>query len=215
MQLALFDHGRAPEIDADLGAVQRLWLDEEAWVDWVPGWVRGHDALWEMLEGALDWRHHRRRMYERYVDVPRLTASVSGDVAGQVSILGDMSRVLSERYGAQLGSITFAYYRDGRDSVAWHRDKGVRDRDDGVVAIVSLGGPRSFQLRPLGGGASRSISVGWGDLVVMGGMACRTWEHRVPKVSHAHPRICIMFRETYAEPEQQDGRDVSEARRAG
>jgi alkylated DNA repair dioxygenase AlkB len=63
-----------------------------------------------------------------------------------------------------------------------------------LVATVSVGAPRRFLVRPRGGGASRRFDLGWGDLIVMGGSCQRTWQHSVPKVAHADPRIAIMFR---------------------
>jgi alkylated DNA repair dioxygenase AlkB len=66
--------------------------------------------------------------------------------------------------------------------------------DDTVVAILSVGSPRRFLLRPASGGPSRGYDVGWGDLLVMGGSCQRTWQHAVPKVTSAAPRISVQFR---------------------
>ena len=52
-------------------------------------------------------------------------------------------------------------------------------------------------MRPAGGGPSLSFAVGRGDLMVMGGACQSTWEHGVPKVAHAEPRIAVMFREAF------------------
>ena len=87
------------------------------------------------------------------------------------------------------------FYRDGRDSVAWHGDRIGRGRhSDTMVAIVSFGDPRRLALRPRGGGDSIAVEMGHGDLVVMGGSCQRTWEHSVPKAAHAGPRISVQFR---------------------
>src|SRR5215471_16669357 len=93
-----------------------------------------------------------------------------------------------------LSRISLAYYRDGRDSVAWHGDRLGRLIDDTVVAILSLGEPRRFLLRPAAGGASRAFDLGWGDLLVMGGSCQRTWQHAVPKAVQAGPRMSVQFR---------------------
>ena len=63
-----------------------------------------------------------------------------------------------------------------------------------LVATLSLGGPRRFLLRPSGGGRSLALSLGSGDLLVMGGSCQRTWQHSIPKVKQAEPRISVMFR---------------------
>jgi alkylated DNA repair dioxygenase AlkB len=105
-----------------------------------------------------------------------------------------MRRALSGHYGVQFDSAGFNLYRDGKDSVAWHRDKIPARIPQPVVALVSLGEPRRFLLRPRGGGASRPFPLGHGDLLVTGGETQRTWEHAVPKVARAGPRISIAFR---------------------
>jgi alkylated DNA repair dioxygenase AlkB len=112
-----------------------------------------------------------------------------------------MAAALGRRYGATFDAVTLALYRDGRDSVAWHRDRDHRDRLESVVAVASLGGPRRFAVRPLdreAGTRSIAFSIQSGDLVVMGGSCQRTVEHAVPKVRTANARIAIMFR--HSEP---------------
>lgn len=187
----------APRIDASFGRVERIALDATAWIDRVPGWVEGHAALFEALRDAMAWRATRRVMYERYVDVPRLLASVPED--GDHPLLAEMAEALTARYRWPLHAITLALYRDGGDSVAWHRDR-LENRDDSLVAVVTLGGPRTFRVRPHGGGRSRAWSVGWGDLMTMGGSIQRDWEHGVPKQRAAPPRLAIMFRESIPRP---------------
>jgi alkylated DNA repair dioxygenase AlkB len=63
-----------------------------------------------------------------------------------------------------------------------------------LVATISVGSPRRFLLRPKGGGRSLALRLGWGDLLVMGGSCQRTFEHSIPKVATAAPRIAIMLR---------------------
>jgi alkylated DNA repair dioxygenase AlkB len=79
--------------------------------------------------------------------------------------------------------------------VAWHSDRERFHLENPVVAIVSTGTPRAFQMRPKGGGPSRSWALAPGDLLVMGGACQHQWEHCVPKSSAVHgPRLSIMFR---------------------
>ena len=69
-----------------------------------------------------------------------------------------------------------------------------------TVATVSLGAARTFLLRRKGGGPSQSWSLGGGDLGVMGGSAQRTYEHAIPKVVLAAPRIALMYRPSWEHP---------------
>ncbi len=157
-----------------------------------PGWLPGADEVFETLVREVPWRAERRQMYDREVDVPRLLHTY---VAGEPLPHPGLARArgaLSAHYRPELGepfvTAGCCYYRDGRDSVAWHGDTIGRGRtQDTLVAIVSLGDPRRLALRPRIGGASVSVEMGHGDLLVMGGSCQRTWEHAVPKVAHAGP----------------------------
>jgi alkylated DNA repair dioxygenase AlkB len=182
-----------PRVDPSLPGLRRLALGAGAWVDHLPGWLEGHDALFQALRRTTRWEHQRRRMYERVVDVPRLVAILPDDGPGH-PVLDQAADALSRRYGLALNRLSLAYYRDGRDSVAWHGDRLGRLVDDTVVAILSLGQPRRFLLRPAAGGASRAFDLGWGDLLVMGGTCQRTWQHAVPKMALAGPRMSVQFR---------------------
>ena len=88
------------------------------------------------------------------------------------------------------------FYRDGRDSVAWHGDRiGRGANEDTIVAIVSVGEPRSLLLRPRSGGESTRFELGHGDVLIMGGSCQRTFDHAVPKSARpTGPRISIQFR---------------------
>ncbi len=107
---------------------------------------------------------------------------------------------LSAHYAAELRepfvTAGLCYYRDGKDSVAWHGDRiGRGAREDTMVAILSVGAPRDLALRPRGGGETIRRPLGHGDLIVMGGSCQRTWEHAILKSTRATgPRISIQFR---------------------
>lgn len=75
-----------------------------------------------------------------------------------------------------------------------------RDLPEATVALISLGEPRPFRLRPKGGGASIGYLPDRGDLLVMGGSCQRTWDHAVPKVRSAGPRMSVQFRHVYDRP---------------
>jgi alkylated DNA repair dioxygenase AlkB len=181
-------------------SVQRSELSRGAWVDVRPGWIGGADALFERLHQVVPWRAERRHMYDRVVDVPRLLCFYAEDEPLPDPVLDEARRRLDDHYGTELGepfaTAGLCLYRDGRDSVAWHGDTiGRGSTEDTIVAIVSLGAPRSLLLRPRGGGQALRHELGHGDLLVMGGSCQRTWEHAVPKTARpTGPRISVQFR---------------------
>jgi alkylated DNA repair dioxygenase AlkB len=133
-------------------------------------------------------------MYGRMIDDPRLSHwyDASDDLPHPALAL--IRTTLSSRYDVTFRAVGLNYYRDGRDSVAPHRDRELRDVDNTLVAITTLGAARPFRLRPRHGGPSVDVHPGSGDLLVMGGRTQADWEHAVPKVRAAGPRVSISLR---------------------
>ena len=205
-----------PSFDPVLPGKQRRWLAEGCWVDHVTGWLTGGDTLFAELVARLSWRHRRVAMYGRMVDEPRLTAwwSAAGDAPVPMPVLERLGQTLSDHYDVGFDSIGFNLYRDGADSVAWHTDRNGRGVPETTIAIVSVGAPRPFLLRPLGGGHSLPFLLGQGDLLVMGGETQHHVEHAVPKVAAAGPRLSITFRHAAPAPVDLLGRvDARSVRR--
>lgn len=191
-QPSLLASAEEPRCDPTFHGARRRFLGSGAWLDLVPGWVRGADDLFERVLAAGQWSTRRRRMYDRMVLEPRLTTGRFDHAPPPCDV---MVEALSAHYGLGLSAVSAALYRDGRDSVAWHGDRSGRYRSETVVAIVTLGAARGLHLRPRGGGSSIRLRPAHGDLVVMGGTCQQTWEHSVPKCAAAGSRISLMFRE--------------------
>jgi alkylated DNA repair dioxygenase AlkB len=182
------------------GCIRRHELTHGAWVDHLPGWVRGSEIVLETLLHEVEWQAERRQMYDGQVDVPRLLRWYGEHEALPHEVLTEARRRLTDHYAGELGepfvTTGMCLYRTGRDSVAWHGDtRGRSSRHDTMVAIVSFGAPRPLLLRPRGGGASLRFPLGHGDLIVMGGSCQRTWEHAIPKTARpVGPRVSVQFR---------------------
>jgi alkylated DNA repair dioxygenase AlkB len=217
MSIAVQDSLLDTGTDAAPGLVrpERVPLSRGAWIDVQRGWLSGSAGLFERLAQTVPWRAERRRMYDRTVDVPRLLCFYDEGAALPDPALDDCRAALNAHYGAELGesfvTAGLCFYRDGRDSVAWHGDRiGRGSTQDTMVAILSLGEARPLLLRPApgnhasgnpasgksaGGEPARRYSLGHGDLIVMGGSCQRTWEHAVPKSARpTGPRISVQFR---------------------
>jgi len=190
-----FDN-QSPAFDAGFRSLLRTWLDPESFIDYAPGWLSGSDALFRQVVDSRSWGQRTRRMYDQRVLEPRLTApwNLQSGEPLEPRILDEVRLALGARYGVLFDSAGFNFYRDGQDSVAWHGDRIRKEIEAPVVALLSLGEPRKFLLRRKGGGPSRALLLGRGDLLVTGGKTQRSWEHCVPKVARAGPRISIAYR---------------------
>ncbi|MCP3754361.1 alpha-ketoglutarate-dependent dioxygenase AlkB [Streptomyces sp. TBY4] len=200
LQGSLFDQGDEIRLGPPTGA-RRTELGAGAWVDHLPGWLTGADALFERLAADVPWHAERRTMYDREVAVPRLLAHYGASDPLPHPVLTEARAVLSRHYAPELGepfvTAGLCLYRDGRDSVAWHGDRNGRSAtEDTMVAILSVGDPRDLVLRPRDGGPTLlRLPLGHGDLVVMGGSCQRAMEHAVPKTARpVGPRISVQFR---------------------
>jgi alkylated DNA repair dioxygenase AlkB len=175
-----------PAIDESV-AFERLQLDEHTWIDIARGWLTGSAAVYDELVANVAFRQGRVWRYERWIDEPRLGAGGSVAKPGH-PVLADAQRAIATKYNVRFDGWGFAYYRDSRDSVAMHRDREMRWLDDTVVAILTLGAQRPWQLRPRANrhadmpmkGATHDLAPASGDLLVMGGRCQADWEHSVP-----------------------------------
>jgi alkylated DNA repair dioxygenase AlkB len=193
VQRSLFASGPV-EIRAD-AHFERIELGDGAWIDVARNWFGGADDLAARLIEEVDWRHHRRWMYERIVDEPRLSRWFSADDSLPDEGLALFRVGAARRYRVRFGAVGLNFYRDGRDSVAFHTDRELRHVHDTLVAILTLGAERPFLLRPVAGGRSVDVRPASGDLLVMGGTCQETWEHGVPKVTRGvGPRISASIR---------------------
>lgn len=196
-QSSLFALGE-PCPDGQFRNAVRQDLGDHAWVELVPGWLAGSDQLFTQLLGRLHWSSREAPMYGQLVAQPRLSAWWSlRDEEVREPFVAEVAGLLGQRYGSHFTSVGANLYRTGADSVAWHGDRHARDAHDPdrVVVVLSLGAPRRFAMRAREGGRSCRFRLGPGDLLVMGGSCQRTWQHAVPKVAEAGPRISLTFRD--------------------
>jgi alkylated DNA repair dioxygenase AlkB len=193
LQRSLFATG-APGVRTGV-EFTRSTLAYDGWIDVARGWLAGADDLLDVLVESVAWRQGRRRMYDRVLDDPRLSRRYRDGDPLPHPVLAGARHALAAHYGVTFGAVGLNYYRDGRDSVAPHADRELRDLDDTLVAVLTLGARRPFLVRPTRGpGRSVDLSPASGDLLVMGGSCQLHHRHAVPKVTRSGPRISATWR---------------------
>lgn len=184
---------------------ERHQLDPCCWVDTVGGFITGADELFAQVQERFDWFRGERLMYGNWHREPRLTASHGLHEELVPAVVRDATAVLGRQYRRRFSGLFCNYYQNGQDSVAWHADRVGRTTVDPLVAIISLGGPRTFAMRDV---ARNSEAQRWvvhsGDLLVMGGATQHHWEHSIAKVADAPPRISLTTRAGWNPSEQLD-----------
>ncbi len=193
---------------------ERIRLDGASWVDVARGVIDRPDDLRRALVENLRWSEGQVYRYDHWVDVSRLGAGYPLDRPPH-PVLHDVHRALQHRYGVRFAAPAVAWYRDERDSVAFHRDRDMRWLDDTRIALLVVGDRRPFLLRPRAHrhaheldahGAVVDVAPGHGDLLVMGGACQARWEHAVPKQTHRlGPRLSVQWRWTSRTGRQEQG----------
>jgi alkylated DNA repair dioxygenase AlkB len=154
------------------------------------------------------WTQRTVQMYGREIITPRLTAFYADTTA--LSSRSDQERqplpwtpdllAVKTRVdglaGVAFNAVLLNYYRDGNDSVAWHTDNdGIPGRNR-IVASISFGQPRRFDVRKTGDHAEKfSVELASGSYLLMHGDFQDQWEHRIAKSTRPlKARINLTFR---------------------
>lgn len=164
------------------------------------------------LLGDLDWGAQRFTIYGRTVPMPRLIA-MYGPVGYRYSgvihpprplpaRLDEIRRRVEQASGRAFNSVLANLYRDGNDSVGWHRDSDYAHGGQPDIASVSFGATRRFEIRDRDAGARAAVDLESGSLLLISGEAIARFWHRVPKTTRAvGPRVNLTFRHMVAAPE--------------
>src|SRR5579863_4712410 len=179
------------------GTADRVLVDDDTGrIEYFPSAIDDAtaEAAFALLVANAPWKAERRMMYDREVDVPRLGCSLRpGDaaaygLAGALHIVETLAQTRYNSIGANL-------YRDGNDSVAPHNDRTNDLLDERPIALLSLGSVRRMTIR--GKTSPRrafDLDLEPGSVLVMSYSSQFHYDHGIPKVPFAHPRISLAFR---------------------
>jgi alkylated DNA repair dioxygenase AlkB len=163
------------------------------------------DRLLDALLAAIDWRQEIATIMGRRMPIPRLTAwhGEAGYVYSGIRMspmpwnapLLELKAAAEACAGQAFNSVLLNLYRDGRDSVSWHADNEPGLGRNPVIASLSLGATRRFQVKHRGSGERVAIDLAHGSCVVMAGATQHHWLHQLPKTARpVGPRINLTFR---------------------
>jgi alkylated DNA repair dioxygenase AlkB len=166
------------------------------------------DGFFQVLQDRLAWQQEPIWMFGNQVLQPRLTA-LYGDpkvpygysgIAMEASPFTEELELIKNRLQAftqqEFTHVLCNYYRDGQDSMGWHRDNELVLGKNPTIASLTFGATRSFQMRPYGKKEPKlSLELTHGSLLLMGGESQHFWEHQLPKTKKVlAPRINLTFR---------------------
>jgi alkylated DNA repair dioxygenase AlkB len=146
-------------------------------------------------------------MYGKEVLFPRLTAwygdsdrpySFSGITLNPLPWTEELLKIkkkIETKTSAIFNSVLLNKYRDGSDSISWHTDDEKELGKNPIIASVTFGGTRNFQLRHRDTGEKINLELSHGSLLIMQGELQHFWRHQIPKTKkQVDPRINLTFR---------------------
>jgi alkylated DNA repair dioxygenase AlkB len=189
---------------------EALYLPD-AELHWYPQFYSAEysDALLLQLQAQTPWRQDTIRMHGKSLQVPRLQAwygvaearyGYSGillDPLPFTPLLQSLRQDIEHATGQAFNALLLNYYRNGSDSVSWHSDDEKELGSDPVIASLSLGGTRRFELRHKTRKESgkRQLELSHGSLLLMGRGTQNNWQHQIPKQPGlVTPRLNLTFR---------------------
>lgn len=166
------------------------------------------DIFFETLLEETPWQHDEITIFGKKILQPRLTSLYGneGKSYGYSNIVmhphafnntltfikDEIENIINEHFTTVLLNL----YRNEKDSNGWHADNEKELGRDPVIASLSLGEERVFQIKHnTNKEVKRSIILQHGSLLVMKNGAQIHYKHQIPKASKSKkPRINLTFR---------------------
>lgn len=154
------------------------------------------DIIFAKLETEIPWQQDDIRVYGKMHPQPRLTALFGNEGKpysySNITMQPHPWNLLLQEIKAKIETVaatTFTtvllnQYRDGKDSNGWHADNEKELGLNPVIASVSFGTERTFQLRHnFEKELKKTINLEHGSLLLMKGTTQHFWKHQIPKTA--------------------------------
>jgi len=178
----------------------------------IPDFITSHqaDSYFSLLTSITPWEERTLTMFGKKVMEPRLSAwhaepdlpyTYSGSERTPVpwnEPLMAIRDACQDRLGHSFNGVLVNLYRNGQDSMGWHSDDEAVNGPTPIIASVSLGAERRFDLRHKESGEIVSTMLPHGSLLVMSGQSQSHWKHRIPRTARiTDPRINLTLRHLF------------------
>ncbi|MBP6758483.1 MAG: alpha-ketoglutarate-dependent dioxygenase AlkB [Flavobacterium sp.] len=166
------------------------------------------DVIFAELKKDIPWQQDDICVYGKIHPQPRLTAlfgnegkpysysNIKMQPHSWTMLLQKIKSHIETVVETDFTTVLLNYYRDGKDSNGWHADNEKELGINPIIASVSFGAERVFQLKHNSiPGLKQNILLEHGSLLLMKGTTQHCWKHQIPKTSKPiGERINLTFR---------------------
>ena len=158
-----------------------------------------NETVWEKPEMVMFGKKYSQAGLSTWytdTEIPYVYSGITRQPHQMTVALANILRLCEDATSASFNSVLVNLYRDGNDSVSWHADNEEINGSEPVIASVSLGATRRFDLRHKESGETVRVDLEDGSLLVMSGLSQHCWVHQIAKTkSKVGPRINLTFRQ--------------------
>ncbi|NER19132.1 alpha-ketoglutarate-dependent dioxygenase AlkB family protein [Spongiivirga citrea] len=167
------------------------------------------DIIFKQLFKETPWQEDDIKVFGKVYKQPRLTALYGSEnkpysysnitMHPQLfsALLNDIKVKVEEASYESFNTVLLNLYRDGKDSNGWHADDEKELGENPVIASLSFGEERYFNLRHKKDKTQKhKLLLNHGSLLLMKGETQHHWHHQIPKTSkQIGSRINLTFRQ--------------------
>ncbi|MCM2680559.1 alpha-ketoglutarate-dependent dioxygenase AlkB family protein [Echinimonas agarilytica] len=199
---------KSPLQTLQVAALEEGWnYREQARLGWWPNFIDAQQcqSTWDELNQLVTLEEGFINIYGKRHKIPRLQAwfgdhdySYSGETLSSkpmVGILATLCERCEQIAETRFNSVLVNYYRDGQDYMGWHADDEDELGTQPVIASLTFGACRDFDLKHKQTGERLRLALSDGSLLVMAGATQHFWQHSLPKrLRLQQPRFNLTFR---------------------
>jgi alkylated DNA repair dioxygenase AlkB len=166
------------------------------------------DSIFEQLVNEIPWQQDDITVFGKTHPQPRLTALFGNNGISysysNIKMQPHPWNILLQRIKSKVETVSktsfttvlLNKYRNGKDSNGWHADNEKELGTNPIIASLSFGAERNFQLKHNTDlSLKKSIILEHGSLLLMKGTTQHFWKHQIPKTSKPiGSRINLTFR---------------------
>lgn len=181
----------------------------DAEISYYPSFFENEKAndLFLALQKDIPWQQDEIVVFGKKHPQPRLTSLFGNEgkpykysnIIMQpnpwIALIMYIKNEVEKEISANFTTVLLNYYRNGQDSNGWHADNEKELGRNPIIASVSFGAERNFQLKHNKLNCKQYIILEHGSLLIMQGTTQHFWKHQIPKTTKiVGPRINLTFR---------------------